>query len=129
MELLTCICLTFSSLSIQGWGQAEGMYHVSAGESFQVHWFQNTQPKLADNNLQSSFGVSYRVQTKIVEAGVLLTNRGFPSEKGSQLNFIVDVGYSFERFRVSYSHISNGFGILNEFNDGFDSINIRIKLK
>lgn len=127
MELLTCICLTFSSLSIQGWGQAKGMYHVSAGSAVQVHWFQNTQPQSAENNLQSSFGVSYRLQSKIVEAGVILTNRGFPTEKSSRLNFIADVGYSFERFRISYSHISNGFGIWNEFNDGFDTINIRIK--
>lgn len=128
LKILNCKCLTFSSLSIQGWGQAKGFYHVSVGGVVQVHWFQNTQPRLAENNLQSSFGVSYRVRSKILEAGVLLTNRGFPTEKSTQLNFIADAGYSFERFRISYSHISNGFGIWNKFNDGVDTINIRIKL-
>lgn len=129
MISILCLCLTLSLPSFQGWGSTQGMYHASVGNKVQVHYFHNTKPPIADNNLQSSFGVSYRpIQTKIFEGGILLTNRGFPTQKSIQVNFIVDVGYTFDRFRLSYAHISNGFGILNPYNDGYDTINLRINL-
>lgn len=126
MIQILCLCLSLSTPSFQMFGEADGMYHVSVGNKVQVHYFHNTKPQIAENNLQSSIGISYRpIQTKVFEGGVLVTNRGFPTQKSTQVNFIVDVGYTFNQFRLSYVHISNGFGIPNPYNDGYDTLNLR----
>lgn len=65
---------------------------------------------------------------KFISSGFVLSTNKIPIEKGTHFNFIIMAEIPFNRFSISYKHISNGFGIRNPINIGMDFISIRILL-
>lgn len=90
-------------------------------------WFIN--PGKWDNvgYSKSTLGLSYVPINifDIVSIGVIGTYHKFPVSKSTHLNFIVDIGINFNKYRLSLTHISNGFGVLHQVNPGFNSISFR----
>jgi len=115
--------------SFSFWGQAEMIGHVSAEyKNIGVHYFHNFEGNLPymEKSKESSIGLSFTpINIKGFSLGVVKNNKPFPKRSSSSLNFILDAGFNFHSYRVSYTHISNGFGLQNKTNTGFDTITLR----
>jgi len=61
----------------------------------------------------------------IIKFGVVAFNKPFPTNNSLKINTKFDIGYSFNRFRISYVHISNGNRGLS--NNGYDNIILHLK--
>lgn len=126
--------VSVSSPSFALWGSSEGLAQLSVEyKNIELHYFHYMQEPhpLASNHHLSTMGISYKpISIKnILNLGVLLTHKPFPTMKSVRTNFIVDVGINIDRFRIYYMHISNGFGLQgNSYNDGYDSITMRVRL-
>lgn len=126
--------VSISTQSFDLWGSTENMAHLSVEykqiEFHYFHYMQEPNP-MASNHHLSTKGISYKpISIKnILNVGILLTERPFPTMKSAKTNFILDFGMDIGRFRIYYLHISNGFGLLgNTYNDGYDSITMRMRI-
>lgn len=125
--------VSVSSPSFSLWGSSEQMAHISVEyKKFEVHYFhymQDQNPR-ANNHHLSTMGISYKpISIKgILNFGFMVSHKPFPTAKSVRTNFIVDLGLNIDRFRIYYMHISNGFGIQGGYNDGYDSITLKIRL-
>ena len=124
--------------SVPLWGKtiqtAEASYQYNR---FSIHYFHNysaemtwiESTKWAQNNRSSSLAFALRiVRYKYVNIGGIASLNRFPTHDATRLNFLVEVNIPIRQFVISYTHISNGFGILHENNLGFDSIKFHIPL-
>lgn len=108
--------ISISSPSLP-FGYVKTIQHASyeTGD-FAIHYF--TQPNVA---------ISYSpVEIKFVKFGLIVFKDPFPTPLDVSVNFLVDVGFPFRGFRISYRHISNGFGIRHRPNHGYDALAIQI---
>lgn len=135
--------VSVSPMSHVLWGQIESIGSVSVEyKGFGVHYFHNYRQDWCchrygddkiqvDGHTQSSFAVSYLpVNIKnVFRSGLLYAFRDFPATEASNVNFWLELGYSFDRFRISYVHLSNGAAILNDVNPGVDQIRITVILQ
>lgn len=126
--------VSISSPSFAMWGSSKEMAHLSVEyKKFELHYFhylQEPHPQ-ANNHHLSTMGISYKpISIKnVLNLGVLLSHKPFPTMKSVRTNFIVDVGINIDRFRIYYMHISNGFGLQgNSYNDGYDSITVKMRI-
>ena len=145
--------ITIAPTSIHLWGKTPGMMEMAVSyKDIGVHYFHNHSPSVLayqsdqgvriDHILPDMTGRYVIEQTRsniaasytpvkiggIIRAGGMLFANQFPIRSGQRLNFFLDIGYNFDRFRISYSHLSNGFGLVNEINPGLDSIRIKVAL-
>lgn len=60
----------------------------------------------------------------IVRLGGMVTSHKFPISKGRNFHFLVDIGYSFDKIRISWTHMSGGFGLLTRYNPSYDTIKV-----
>ncbi len=126
--------VSVSTPSFALWGSSEGLAHISVEyKKFELHYFHymNEPHPLASNHHLSTLGISYKpISIKnVLNLGVLLTHKPFPTMKSVQTNFVIDFGIDIDRFRIYYMHISNGFGLRgNSYNDGYDSITVRVRI-
>lgn len=134
--------VSFSPMSFNFWGRTPGMSSVAIEyKQFGLHYYYPFTPYYYVGDIehnapeipktQSNIGISYApIQVfNTVTAGAYIFAKKFPlSHMGQRVNFFVDIGFSVNRFRVSYHHISNGFGLVTEFNPGVDSIRLTIAL-
>lgn len=133
--------ISISPTSFKGWGQTPGISELSVSyKNVSIHYFyayrkyygyyeQGGELEYAGHS-QSTFAISYIPVNiyDVVRAGVMLTEKGFPLENGTKLNFWLEGGVDVNRFRLSYVHISNGFGILHTINPGMDLIRLTVNL-
>ncbi|MEX2600876.1 MAG: hypothetical protein WD355_04465 [Balneolaceae bacterium] len=133
--------LSVSPTSFKGWGQTPGMSELSVSyKNVSIHYFyvyrtyygyyRHRGELVYAGHSQSTFAISYLPVSiyDIVRAGVMLSEKNFPLENGAKLNFWLEGGVDIGRFRISYVHISNGFGILHELNPGMDTIRFTVNL-
>ena len=122
--------------SVKFWGRtvetAEIYYQV---DRFSLHYFHNYSTDSYINeiglqdHLNSTFAISARaIHKKHLSLGLIATNKPFPTNLSTYLNFIAELKLPFNRFEISYRHISNGFGLIHPVNHGYDSFSLRIKL-
>lgn len=100
-------------------GHVQTIQHVSyeTGD-FAIHYF--TQPNLA---------ISYSpLEISFVKLGLIVFKDPFPTPLDVSVNFLVDVGFPFRGMRISYKHISNGFGLRHRPNHGYDTIAIEVPI-
>jgi hypothetical protein len=77
----------------------------------------------------NTFAISWTpLKYKYIYSGVMVSNKKYPVEKGTHVNFVIGIELPFNRFSISYKHISNGFGIQNPINMGVDFITLHIIL-
>lgn len=126
--------LSISSPSFQIWGQSDelkfsisftykdvGIHYFNADES--RHLWRDS-PKQYWGQYQSTFAISYTpINIKdIVNIGGIYSFRKFPTDMSNKFNFWVEAGINVSSFKISYVHISNGFGVFNKINPGVDRI-------
>ena len=101
--------------------------HKNVGLHY-FHAFGKPQPHLQGDRA-STFGVSYTpINLKYIKIGGIATHKPFPTLDSVSVNFIIDAGFNVGSVRLSYVHISNGFGLRHSINHGYDTITIRIAL-
>jgi len=134
--------LTVSSPSLSLWGKTPAIMEMSVGyKDVGVHYFHVMEPyylvrdapfgmQYVAGQTTSNVGVSYSPINlfDIIRFGGMYFFKPFPVDIGERFNFLLDIGYNFRNFRISYSHISNGFGIPNEVNPGVDTIKLTVSL-
>jgi hypothetical protein len=123
--------VTYAPMSMKMWGTTPSMGSLSVEyKGFEAHYFAPFITSIYEEKYktQSSFAVSYKYGTNWLKGGVMYAFSDFPIESGSRLNFIIELGYNFNRFGLYYRHISNGFGIQNRLNPGVDHFVIRVSL-
>ena len=118
--------------SFDFWGSQKMISQVSVEyKNVGLHYFHafgKPQPYLQGDRT-STFGISYTpIDFKYVKIGGIATHKPFPTLDSVQVNFIVDAGFNIGHVRLSYQHISNGFGLRHSINHGYDTITIRIAL-
>lgn len=134
--------------SMKLWGQTQDMGSIDAGYGMiSVHYFftykdnerfydgsprgeleTSTVGKFIKNQNTLAISVKPLSFRNIARAGVMFSLNKFPSTNGSRLNFTLEVGKDItDNIRLSYRHISNGFGIQNNYNPGLDTFQITIK--
>jgi hypothetical protein len=124
--------VSISPYSFNLWGKSVGMIEISARDfNTGFHYFMPTDTserlyKDEPSRLVPAFAVSYAFRWKAFEFGPMLFDRPFPIVQGSRLNFFIDLGFEIGSVRISYKHVSNGFGLMNPMNPGVDSLTIRI---
>lgn len=75
----------------------------------------------------SSFALSVTpVDLTYFRAGMIVFERRFPVNIASHFQFLLELNLPIRRFTVSYRHISNGFGVVNEINPGVDSFSVKV---
>ena len=100
-------------------GHVQTIQHVSyeAGD-FAIHYF--TQPNMA---------ISYSpVKIGFIKLGLIVFKDPFPTPLDVSVNFLVDASFPFRGLKLSYKHISNGFGIRHRPNHGYDTIALQFLL-
>lgn len=110
--------ISLSSPSLP-FGHVQTIQHASyeTGD-FAIHYF--TQPNMA---------ISYSpVKIRFIKLGLIVFKDPFPTPIDVSVNFLVDAGFPFRGIRLSYRHISNGFGIRHRPNHGYDAITIQIPI-
>ncbi len=119
--------------SVKFWGQAKNMIEVSISHNdFGLHYFHSFDDsqryfkgKIPMGKKIDSFALSWApLKYKFIYSGVMVSNKKYPVEKGSYINFVVGIEIPVKRFTISYKHTSNGFGIQNEINVGVDFISL-----
>lgn len=134
--------ISVSPMSIRAWGRVPDVSAMSIEyKDFGIHYFHVHESRHFGRSVrgivtldggfsQSAFAVSYKPVKigKVFKGGVLLSNNRFPTDKSNRVNFILDVGYPLFGARLSYVHVSNGFGIFNRVNPGLDRIKLTIPL-
>ena len=119
--------------SFSFWGDAKMITEFSTEyKDIGIHYFANlsSTPDYMNDRNTSAFGVSYMPINikKTLKVGAIITNKPFPSEQSVRANFYLDVGFNISNVRLSYKHLSNGFGIRHPINKGFDTISLRINI-
>ena len=128
--------------SVPLWGKtvetAEISYQV---DRFSVHYFWNYSDysvptpesflhKQDDLRVKrtSSLVVSYAiVDYKHLKFSPAFAFNNFPTPKSSRVNFIIELRLPItNNLSINYKHLSNGFGILNKENVGYDSFSLRL---
>ena len=131
MRILTVILFVFfssgicygQSISISSpslpFGHVQTMQHISYEHGdFGIHYF--TQPNLA---------ISYSpVKIRFINLGLIAFKEPFPTSRDVSINFLVEAGLPLGFARLSYRHISNGFGIRHRPNHGYDAIAVQIPI-
>lgn len=132
--------VSVSPTSFYGWGKI--LYISSASvehKDIGIHYFHVRKPLKytstdSNNNSfsvgesQSTLAISFTPLNikNIIIGGVIFSHKRLPTSKATRFNFYIDLGYSFKMLRVSYTHISSGFGIVKKENPGLDSIKLTI---
>lgn len=76
-----------------------------------------------------SFAISYAIfDVDWAKVSVMGSHRPIPIRSASRVNFKVDLGIPFNTWGIYYTHISNGFGLLNGINPGVDFVSLRFFL-
>lgn len=128
--------ISVSPISFKAWGTTPAMSELAVTyEDIGVHYFHawgDHYYMLHETPLKttSAWAISYTpVRLKdAFKGGIIIADREFPIERGSFFNFLLDIGFDVRYFRISYQHISNGFGLLNPINPGIDTIKMTVKL-
>jgi len=100
-----------------------------------VHYFHNWDKTLYSLNgsdkvisQTSSFALSaIPLDLTYFRAGMILFERRFPVTVASRVHFLLEVSLPIRRFTISYRHISNGFGLINEINPGVDAFSVKYR--
>ena len=124
--------------SVPLWGKTVETAEISVQvDRFSVHYFWNYSPDMtyltgtlwAKNKRTSSLAFAVRaIQTKYINLGGIASSNRFPTYDATRLNFLVEINIPIRQFVLSYTHISNGFGMFHDNNLGYDSIKFRIAL-
>ena len=131
--------------SVPLWGKtiktAEISYQV---DRFSVHYFWNYTNHSAPNTNESflhiqeinnlpvkrtsSLAVSYSIiDKKYFSFSPAFTFNNFPTPQANRVNFIVELNLPITKnISLHYKHLSNGFGVLNKENVGYDSFSLRL---
>lgn len=94
------------------------------------YWY-NRNDEWIKTNINDSFAISYNVMiiNEYLKFDVIYFFDEFPHDGANKLNFKLNIGIPITKYlNIEYSHISNGFGILNDANPGVDNVSIKIKL-
>lgn len=78
----------------------------------------------------SSVAISYTIlDKKYFKFSPTFTLNNFPTPEASKVNFILEIRLPIkDRISINYKHLSNGFGLLNKNNVGYDSFSITFKI-
>lgn len=139
--LLLPICVNAQSISagysFDFWGATKQTAEVSAFyKDFGVHYFHNFSSdkhisgrKWAINNRTSTFAVSYRpIKYRFINIGGIVSPNKFPTNHATHANFYLRLDLPVKFLTISYTHISNGFGLFHHTNTGYDSLTIRFNI-
>ena len=135
--------------SVKLWGKTIETVEISYQvDRFTVYYFHNysdysiphkpdqqsllhLQPP-ADRSLKrtSSVGIGYHaLDKKYFKFSPIFAFNRFPNEKASRMNFILELRFPItNKFSIGYKHLSNGFGLRNRNNVGYDSFSISLSL-
>lgn len=140
--------LSVAPYSMKLWGQTGQMGSASGNYGMiSIHYFftykdnerfysgspkdkleTSTRGKFIKNQNTLAISIKPLSFRDIARAGVMYSFNKFPSTNGSHLNFTLEIGKDItNNIRLSYRHISNGFGIQNDYNPGLDTFQITIK--
>lgn len=126
--------------SFKFWGQVTGTASVSVDYTIPVkgkpvlgvHYFHKGAKKgygIIDRTT-STFGLSYLpLSYKIFSFGLIGTVNGFPTYHSSHVNFLAKINIPVGNATLSYSHISNGFGLQHGMNYGIDFVSVSYRIK
>lgn len=131
--------ISVAPTSFKAWGKTGYYSSISASyKNIGIHYFHPYKTLYWKNEnyegngpeTTPAFAISYTPINveDILRAGAIIFDRPFPIKIGSQINFKLSAGYSFGIVRVSYVHISNGFGIMNDVNPGMDMMQLSLNL-
>lgn len=127
--------VVFSPYAFKAWGQTNhaAMVGYSLG-SWSIYYFMareregvlyRGEPAV----FTESFAVSYALfQRRWARVEVLASPHRIPIKAASRVNIKLDIGIPIKRVQVFYTHLSNGFGILNPNNPGVDFFTVRVNL-
>src|SRR5690625_635878 len=119
--------------SVPFWGKTIKTTEVSYQYNrFSVYYFYNYQDEYFNKKNQrykskdtSSFAISYRlIKRKHIAIGGIGSLNKFPTSNGMNLNFLLELNIPINRLILSYTNISNGFGLINKHNQGYDSFKV-----
>ncbi|MDZ7720667.1 MAG: hypothetical protein U5K72_17755 [Balneolaceae bacterium] len=117
------------------WGETVGLTEFYVEYKFLgAHYFHNWDKTLyslngSDKiiNQTSSLALSFTpLDLDYFRAGMMVFQRRFPVTVASRVHFLLEASIPIHRFTISYRHISNGFGLLNEINPGVDSFSVKV---
>lgn len=140
---------TFSPWSVKVWGKAPAMQKLTLRwgslELVYLHTFKTLYhvdrvyhlygTDVAETSEYHGSYVALFVMPVQLDAGRFRASAGagwfffkrFATGSGQHLNFTIQLSYMLtDRLGLMYSHISDGFGILNEFNPGVDNFSIKV---
>lgn len=136
--------VSFSPTSVPLWGQTPSITKASFEyKGFEVMGlvpykkYNFVMPETGEYKGRSNdfnIGVFYKPITLSrgefsATGGVGAFFQEFPTPQGSIVNFSLEVAYRInDVVSIEYEHISNGFGIQNEFNSGLDNIGVKINI-
>lgn len=118
------------------WGETEGISEFYVEYEFlgfhYFHSWDDRQYTLNDSDrvVRKTSAVAFSVMPVDVtyfRAGMIFFDRRFPVDIGSQAQFLLEASVPIRRFTLSYRHISNGFGLVNEINPGLDSFSVKYR--
>lgn len=134
--------IEISPSSMKLWGQIPSVAKVAAEyKDFEAIWlipyrhYEFVMPATGEHKGSSNdFNIGLFYKPVSVSKGDFSASGGvgaffqrFPTGKGSIVNFTLEVEYRINKsFSVQYQHLSNGFGIQNDFNPGLDNLSIVI---
>lgn len=108
--------------SFKFWGQVTGTASVSVDYTIPV----KGKPVLGVHYFhKEAVGFSYMpIRFRFFEVGAIGTTRGFPTRDSVSTNIIARINIPIGRAYISYSHVSNGFGLQSSVNHGIDFVSI-----
>ena len=123
--------VSIAPYSFRAWGSTPHTSQLSLTyEGVGIHGFFTTG-QIYNNQgreLKNAFALSYRheVISDIAKLGIIVFDKPYPTESEQSVNFLIDLGYTFGAFRVSYIHISNAG--LARYNAGYDTIQLTVPI-
>ena len=124
--------------SVPLWGKtiqtAEISYQV---DRFSLHYFHNYREMFVNNDGElrysrdtSTIAVGVRLfESRYFNFGGIVSENKFPLIVSTKVNFLIELNLPLNRFVLSYTHISNGFGVLHKPNHGYDSLKLSIYIR
>src|SRR5690625_5156033 len=114
--------VSIAQYSLKFWGHVTRTASVSADYTVPV----KGKPVLAVHYFhKEAVGFSYMpIRFIFFEVGAIGTTRGFPTRDSVSTNIIARINIPIGRAYISYSHVSNGFGLQSSVNHGIDFVSI-----
>ena len=123
--------------SVPLWGKTIKTAEISYQyDRFSVHYFHNYREMFVNNDGElryardtSTLAIGARLfESKHFNFGGIVSKNKFPLSISTRVNFLIEFNLPLNRFILSYTHISNGFGIFHESNHGYDSLKLSISI-